>query len=57
MGVCSNELEGVAFALSKIFTQESVPQRDPCTAMTNLSSHGLAPLQAQRFGIEISFVA
>ena len=31
-------------------------QMGPCTAMTNLS-HGPALLQAQRFGIEISFVA
>ena len=57
MGVCSNDLESVAFASSRNFTRGWSLERGPCTAKTNLSSHGLAPLQAQRFGIEISFVA
>ena len=43
VGMCSNELEGVAFASSR--------------TVTNLSSHGHALLQVQRFGIEINFVA
>ena len=59
MGACSNDLEGVAFALSRNFMRGGGRslERGPCTAMTNLSSHGCPPFQAQRFGIEISFVA
>ena len=57
MGVCSNKLEGVAFALSRNLHGGRSLERGPRTAMTNLSSRGPAPLQTQRFDIEISFVA
>ena len=56
-GVCSNELEGVAFVSSGNSTQGRSLARAPCTAMTNLSSRRHASLQSQRFGKEISFVA
>ena len=57
VSVYSNKLEGVAFASSRTLRGGRSLERGLCTAVTNLSSHGHAPLQAQRFGIEINFVA
>ena len=56
VGMCLNEQEDVAFTSSRNL-RGAFLERGPCTAMTNLSSHGPASLQAQRFGIEITFVA
>ena len=58
MGVCLNELEGVVFTLSRDLRRVS-PLRGAhaLAAISNLSSHGHAPLQAKKFGIEISSVA
>ena len=53
VSVCTNELEGLAFASSRKFTWGSVPRE--CTLHCNGKleySHGPAPLQPQRFGIE-----
>ena len=57
VGVCSNELECVEFMSLKNFMRELVPREGAYTAMTNLNSHGPAPLQPQMFGVKISFVA
>ena len=58
VGMCLIELEGVVFALLRNFAQGWSLERGPCTHCNDkFSSRGLAPLQAQRFGIEISFVA
>ena len=59
VGVCLNKLESVAYASLRNFMRGRgwSLERGPCTPMTSLSSHGHAPFQTQRFGIEINFAA